>query len=55
MTAPGLRVAQSESALVPSPIEQDRWAQSRSPMDMMSQGWSTSLFHAAQQWSRMSG
>ena len=43
------------AALIPSPADQDRCAQSRRPMDMIRQGWSTSLFQAAQQWSRMSG
>src|SRR6516165_9609884 len=36
------------------PIDQNPWAHWRSPMDMMRQGWSTSLFHAAQQWSTRS-
>src|SRR3954471_24001760 len=40
--------------LIPSLVDQNRCAQSRIPMDMMSQGWSVSLFHASQQWSRMS-
>ncbi len=40
--------------LIPSPGDQNLWAQSRSPMDMISQGRSVSLFHASQQWSRMS-
>jgi hypothetical protein len=31
----------------------DALAQSRRPMDMMSQGWSMSLFQASQQWSTM--
>jgi hypothetical protein len=35
--------------LIPSPIDQNPCAQSRRPMDMMRQGWSMSLFHAAQQ------
>src|SRR5260370_25662093 len=41
-------------ALIPNPIDQNPWAHWRSPMDMMRQGWSTSLFHAAQQWSTRS-
>src|SRR5262249_55691330 len=40
--------------LLPNPIDQNPWAHWRSPMDMMRQGWSTSLFHAAQQWSTRS-
>src|SRR5262249_18962041 len=39
---------------LPNPIDQNPWAHWRSPMDMMRQGWSTSLFHAAQQWSTRS-
>src|SRR5262249_13486178 len=42
------------SRVIPSPIDQNPWAHWRSPMDMMRQGWSTSLFHAAQQWSTRS-
>ena len=41
--------------LIPSLFDQNLYAQSRRPMDMMRQGWSTILFQAAQQWSRMSG
>src|SRR5262249_36350461 len=41
-------------SLIPNPIDQNPWAHWRSPMDMMRQGWSTSLFHAAQQWSTRS-
>src|SRR6516165_2923808 len=40
--------------LIANPIDQNPWAHWRSPMDMMRQGWSTSLFHAAQQWSTRS-
>ena len=40
--------------LIPSFIDQNRYAQSRRPMVMMCQGWSASLFQAAQQWSRRS-
>src|SRR3954468_9947668 len=47
MTAPA-------GQLIPSPGDQNLWAQSLRPMDMMSQGRSVSLFHASQQWSRMS-
>jgi hypothetical protein len=35
--------------LIPSPIDQNSWAQSRKPMDMMVQGRSLSLFQASQQ------
>src|SRR5215213_3579959 len=55
------RLPRSVQRLIPSPGDQNLWAQSRSPMDqsrslmdMMSQGRSVSLFHASQQWSRMS-
>ena len=40
--------------LIPNPTDQDRCAQSRRPIDMMVQGWSTSLFQAKQQCSRIS-
>src|SRR6516225_5301868 len=30
--------------VLPNPIDQNPWAHWRSPMDMMRQGWSTSLF-----------
>ena len=40
--------------LIPNPVDQDRWAHSRRPMDMICQGRSISLFQAWQQWSRMS-
>src|SRR4051794_20155896 len=40
--------------IIPSPGDQNLWAQSLRPMDIMSQGRSVSLFHASQQWSRMS-
>ena len=39
----------SRKPLIPGPTDQNRWAQSRRPMDMMHQGRSTSLFQAAQQ------
>ena len=42
------------SGIIPNPIDQNPWVHWRSPMDMMRQGWSTSLFHAAQQWSTRS-
>ena len=38
---------------LPRLADQNRCAHSRSPMDMMRQGCSTSLFQASQQWSRM--
>ena len=40
--------------VIPTRADQNRYAQSRIPMDMMRQGCSTSLFHASQQWSTMS-
>jgi len=40
--------------LIPNPTDQNRCAQSRNPIDMIVQGWSTSLFQAKQQCSRMS-
>ena len=40
--------------IIPTRADQNRYAQSRIPMDMMRQGCSTSLFHASQQWSTMS-
>ena len=40
--------------LIPSPIDQNRCAQSRNPIDIIVQGWSTSLFQAKQQCWRMS-
>src|SRR5215470_9386186 len=48
------RVSLSHGELVPDLSDQNPWAQSRRPMDMMAHGWSTSLFQASQQWSRMS-
>ena len=39
--------------VIPNPADQNLCAQSRSPMDMMRHGWSTSLFQAWQQWSTM--
>src|ERR1700730_3308484 len=41
--------------IIPSPLDQNRCAQSRNPIDMIVQGWSTRLFQAKQQCSRMSG
>jgi transposase len=35
--------------LLPSPTDQNRCAQSRKPMDMIVQGWSTSFVQASQQ------
>ena len=40
--------------LIPKLTDQNRYAQSRRPMDMILQGWSTSLFQASQQWSTIS-
>ena len=41
-------------ALIPAPFDQNPCAHWRRPMDMILQGWSTSLFHASQQWSTRS-
>ena len=38
--------AMSKARLIPRLSDQNPWAQSRSPMDMMRHGWSMSLFHA---------
>ncbi|WP_090571021.1 helix-turn-helix domain-containing protein [Belnapia rosea] len=43
-----------ERGLIPNPTDQNRCAQSRSPMDMIVQGCSTRRFQARQQWSTMS-
>ncbi|WP_084112979.1 methyltransferase domain-containing protein [Belnapia moabensis] len=53
------RVLRSGGSLVilnfiPNPTDQNRCAQSRSPMDMIVQGCSTRRFQARQQWSTMS-
>jgi len=40
--------------LIPNLIDQNLYAQSRKPMDMILQGWSMSLFQASQQWSTRS-
>jgi hypothetical protein len=40
--------------VIPGLGDQDRYADSLVPMDMIFQGISMSLFHAKQQWSRMS-
>ena len=40
--------------LIPRFTDQNSRAQSRRPIDMIFQGWSTSLFQASQQWSTMS-
>jgi hypothetical protein len=50
-----LNMAELEFAiLIPIGADPHALTQSRKPMDMMVQGWSTSLFQASQQWSRMS-
>ena len=48
----GYRISPIE--LIPGPINQNPCAQWRNPMDIILQGWSTSLFHASQQWSTRS-
>jgi tripartite-type tricarboxylate transporter receptor subunit TctC len=40
--------------VIPAPFDQNPCAHWRRPMDMILQGWSTSLFHASQQWSTRS-
>lgn len=47
-----LKSAPSFGGVIPTRSDQNRWAQSRIPMDMMRQGWPTSLFHASRQWCR---
>ena len=42
------------AGLIPLPTDQNRYAQSRKPMEIMRHGWSTSLFQASQQWSTTS-
>ena len=42
------------AGLIPAPFDQNPCAHWRRPMDMILQGWSTSLFHASQQWSTRS-
>ena len=42
------------SGLIPAPFDQNPCAHWRRPMDKILQGWSTSLFHASQQWSTRS-
>ena len=44
-----LTLAVAVRRLIPGPIDQNPCAHWRNPMDMMRQGWSTSLFHASQQ------
>ena len=51
---PFLVAHQTTDQVIPSLIDQNPCAHCRSPMDMMRQGWSTSLFQAKQQWSTMS-
>jgi hypothetical protein len=43
------RVAELEGSLIPILIDQNPCVHWRSPMDMMRQGWSMSLFQASQQ------
>src|SRR5260370_10694429 len=52
--SPQLGVTIQSVRIIPSPVDQNRCAQSRNPIDIMVQGWSTSLFQAKQQCSRMS-
>jgi hypothetical protein len=48
------RTASAFCALIPLPTDQNRYAQSRNPMEIMRHGWSTSLFQASQQCSTTS-
>ena len=48
------RLAAFRAELIPVPVNQNSCAHWRRPMDMILQGWSTSLFHASQQWSTRS-
>ena len=48
------REREEKELIIPNPTDQNRCAQSRNPIDMIVQGWSTSLFQAKQQCSRMS-
>jgi hypothetical protein len=41
-------------SVIPAPFDQNPCAHWRRPMDMILQGWSTSLFQASQQWSTRS-
>jgi len=47
-------LSEGDAHVIPALVDQNLWAQSRSPMDMILHGWSTSLFHASQQWSTIS-
>jgi hypothetical protein len=46
---PAFKAKVALAAVIPSPGDQNLWAQSLRPMDMISQGRSVSLFHASQQ------
>jgi hypothetical protein len=45
----GVLARHRRAVLIPTGADAHALAQSRRPMDMMVQGWSTSLFQAAQQ------
>lgn len=47
-------VTPPDAALIPTRTDQNRYTQSRMPMDMMRHGWSVRFVQAAQQWSTMS-
>jgi hypothetical protein len=49
-----LEARMTSEGIIPIGADPHALTQSRKPMDMMVQGWSTSLFQASQQWSRMS-
>jgi hypothetical protein len=50
----GIVLMLTVGGVIPACADQYPWAQSRRPIDMMSQGWSMSLLQASQQWPRMS-
>ena len=50
----GILSVHEDEPLIPAPFDQNPCAHWRRPMDMILQGWSTSLFHASQQWSTRS-
>ena len=49
-----IRRGEEDLALIPTLIDQNPYAQSRMPIDMMRSGCSVNLFQASQQWTRMS-
>jgi hypothetical protein len=51
--APEIGSLSGECGLIPSPADHDLYAQLQTPMDIIRQGWSVSLFEALRQWSTM--